>query len=63
MTNKSRSRESMYSEESEWSLAGEYSAIWSENVMPLDLIEFLRSHSDITPAQRGRLLLLDQTRS
>ncbi len=53
----------MYAEESEWSLAGEYSAIWNANVEPPDLIEFLQNHPDITPAQRGRLLLLDQTRS
>lgn len=63
MSNESRSRDAMYSEESEWTLAGEYSAIWSANVAPPDLIEFLRSHPDMTPAQRGRLLLLDQARS
>ena len=63
MSNESRSRDGMYSEESEWTLAGEYSAIWSANVAPPDLIEFLRSHPEMTAAQRGRLLLLDQTRS
>lgn len=63
MSNESRSREGMYSEESEWTLAGEYSAIWSANVAPPDLNEFLRSHSEMTAAQRGRLLLLDQARS
>lgn len=63
MSSESRSQEAMYSEESEWSLAGEYSAIWSASVAPPDLIEFLRRHPDITPAQRGRLLLLDQARS
>lgn len=63
MSSESRSRDAMYSEESEWSLAGEYSAIWSANVAPPDLVEFLRSHPEMTPAQRGRLLLLDQTRS
>ncbi len=40
----------MYSEESEWTLAEEYSAIWSANVAPPDLIEFLRSHPEMTPA-------------
>lgn len=63
MSNESQSRDAIYSEESEWTLAGEYSAIWSASVAPPDLIEFLRDHPDMTPAQRGRLLLLDQTRS
>ncbi len=63
MTSESRSRELTDFEESEWSLAGEYSAIWNANVAPPDLIEFLQRHAEITPAQRGRLLLLDQTRS
>ena len=63
MSSELRSREAVYSEEAEWSLAGEYSAIWNANVEPPDLIKFLQNHPDITPAQRGRLLLLDQTRS
>lgn len=63
MSSELRSREAMYSEESEWTLAGEYSAIWSANVAPPELIDFLRSHPDMTAAQRGRLLLLDQARS
>ena len=62
MTSESQSREAMYSEESEWTLAGEYSAIWSANVAPPDFIAFLRSHPEMTAAQRGRLLLLDQAR-
>ncbi|TXT24291.1 MAG: putative serine/threonine protein kinase, partial [Planctomycetota bacterium] len=63
MSHESRARKVIYSEESEWSLAGEYSAIWNTNVAPPDLIEFLQSHPEMTPAQRGRLLLLDQARS
>ena len=62
MTSESQSREAMYSEESEWTFAGEYSAIWSANVAPPDFIAFLRSHPEMTAAQRGRLLLLDQAR-
>lgn len=63
MSHESRARKVIYSEESEWSLAGEYSAIWNTNVAPPDLIEFLQSHPEMTSAQRGRLLLLDQARS
>ena len=63
MSNESQSREALYSEESDWTLAGEYSAIWSANLVPPELLEFLRNHPETTPAQRGRLLLLDQTRS
>lgn len=63
MSNESQSQDPVYSEESEWTFAGEYSAIWNANVAPPDLIEFLRSHPDMTPAQRGRLLLHDQARS
>ena len=63
MSQETRARDVIYSEESEWSLAGEYSAIWDANYSPPDLIEFLQSHHAMTPAQRGRLLLLDQARS
>ena len=63
MSNESRSREALNSDESEWTLAGEYSAIWNTNVGPPDLREFLERHPDMTPEQRGRLLLLDQARS
>ena len=63
MSNEMQPRELISSEESEWSLAGEYSAIWNANFAPPDLFAFLRSHPEMTPAQRGRLLLLDQARS
>ena len=63
MSQEARARDVIYSEESEWSLAGEYSAIWDANYSPPDLIEFLQTHQAMTLAQRGRLLLLDQARS
>lgn len=56
-------QDALFSEESEWTLAGEYSAIWNANVAPPDLIEFLKTHPEMTAAQRAKLLLLDQARS
>lgn len=56
-------QDALFSEESEWTLAGEYSAIWSANVAPPDLIGFLKTHPEMTAAQRAKLLLLDQARS
>ncbi len=49
-------------EQAEWSLAGEYSALWSARSSPPDLIAFLRSHPGIDRKQRARLLLMDQAR-
>lgn len=63
MSNEARSKEPVLSEEAEWSLAGEYSAMWSAQQSPPDLLQFLRNHPDVTPPQRARLLLLDQARS
>jgi hypothetical protein len=63
MSGKSQSFDAMSSEESEWSLAGEYSAMWSAGVQPPDLVTFLRDHPGVTPAQRARLLLHDQART
>lgn len=50
------------SDESEYSLANEYSSRWSAGEGAPDLADFLRKHPDITPSQRARLLLIDQAR-
>ena len=50
------------SDESEFSLATEYSSKWSAGDGPPDLAGFLQNHSEITPPQRARLLLIDQAR-
>lgn len=49
-------------DESEFSLANEYSSRWSAGDEPPDLAEFLRKHPEITSSQRARLLLIDQAR-
>ena len=50
------------SDESEFSLANEYSSKWSAGDGPPDLAEFLQKYPDVTPSQRARLLLIDQAR-
>ena len=43
------------SDESEFSLATEYSSKWNAGDGPPDLAGFLQNHSDVTPPQRARL--------
>lgn len=62
MSNELRPNGIVSSEESEYSLADEYSSIWSAGAAPPDLDDFLRQHPEISPPQRARLLLIDQAR-
>ncbi len=50
-------------DQSEWTIAGEYSALWSSSGTPPDLFAFLRAHPQTSPEQRARLLSFDQARS
>jgi CRP-like cAMP-binding protein len=63
MSSGAKSNEDPHDDELEWSLAGEYSSMWSAQKSAPDLSAFLRQRPNITPAQRARLLLLDQARA
>ena len=62
MSNELRHSPVASSADGEYSLADEYSLMWSARESPPDLATFLRQHSDVTASQRARLLLVDQAR-
>lgn len=49
-------------DQAEWTIAGEYSALWSSGGAPPDLFGFLRAHPNISSEQRAKLLSVDQAR-